>query len=854
MPDDTGEFMLGDIAVTVVLMESDPAAAPPGTTPDISTENWTPALIQEAKTKVADGLAWWKTTLAGVSPAMAADLNFLIDYTYADNPVSTRYEPINRRSDDFQLWIYDFLNEVGYNQTRDFSRDIRSFNDSQRRALGAHWGFTIFVVNSTNDFDEGFAMPGSFARAFAFAGGRFTVVPSGRPKQTFAHETGHMFWARDEYDGEDWLTRRGYYNIQNLNAPHTGYTQLPSIMASNTLLGQAYAEFSSAPSTLAMIGWQDSDGDGIFDVLDVPLSLTGSGRYDAIAGVYRFRGASAVRTLPNRNSSGLQNDITINVVGRAEYRVDGGAWTTAATYDLYATDLDLAIPLAGGSHSIEIRTSDPGTGVTSPVFQGTTHRPTTMQAPGISGFVFSDADTNQLLDNSETGWAGWLVQLVDAGGVPLAMQKSLEPDNYAELVSIGSVLSGVTVQSIGWNANGSVVSMAGDSSTGLRGFGAYSQSNRRYTNVFSSDALLLRIDFATPTSFVSLDAIGTTGVDYGRLEAFDANGNLLERYTTSPLDVSQVERMSIARDLPDIAYVLAKSHLGTEIAFDNLKVGPANSTTSDSAGAYHLPSLPAGTYHVQVAPPATWTGTTLPTRQTVELAEGESTGAVDFAIVGGLSGWHNASNPLDVDGNGTVTPLDALLVINDLNSFGAHALAGNGASAPPYLDTNNNGEVTPLDVLLVINYLNEGEGEGLAAGGSATNGSGNAGNGSGGNGSPNGEQTIVATSQGRRLRDFLNASDRGEWLRANRHERANSGDSSTTPSTSSSGGESRDGEGGSDWDALVLEVARQWLSTQGDDEHHHHDDEEVLELDELDHDHEHDHEHDDDHEHNHEHG
>ena len=30
-------------------------------------------------------------------------------------------------------------------------------------------------------------------------------------------------------------------------------------------------------STLAMLGWQDSDGDGIFDVLDVPHRLTGSG-------------------------------------------------------------------------------------------------------------------------------------------------------------------------------------------------------------------------------------------------------------------------------------------------------------------------------------------------------------------------------------------------------------------------------------------------------------------------------------------------------------------------------------------------------------------------------------------------
>ena len=72
-----------------------------------------------------------------------------------------------------------------------------------------------------------------------------------------------------------------------------------------------------------MIGWQDSDADGVFDVLDVPLTLTGSGYYDPDAEVYRFVGHSAVQTLPNQNTSGLQNDITINEVSVAEYSTDG---------------------------------------------------------------------------------------------------------------------------------------------------------------------------------------------------------------------------------------------------------------------------------------------------------------------------------------------------------------------------------------------------------------------------------------------------------------------------------------------------------------------------------------------------
>lgn len=67
----------------------------------------------------------------------------------------------------------------------------------------------------------------------------------------------------------------------------------------------------------------------------------------------------------------------------------------------------------------------------------------------------------------------------------------------------------------------------------------------------------------------------------------------------------------------------------------------------------------------------------------------------------------NPLNPLDVSGNSIVSPTDALLVINLLNSRIVkwdHAY-----------DTNGDGRASPSDALLVINYLNsraQGEGEG----------------------------------------------------------------------------------------------------------------------------------------------
>ena len=82
--------------------------------------------------------------------------------------------------------------------------------------------------------------------------------------------------------------------------------------------------------------------------------------------------------------------------------------------------------------------------------------------------------------------------------------------------------------------------------------------------------------------------------------------------------------------------------------------------------------------------------------------------------------WQNPVDVYDVDAaesSVAVTPLDALLVINELNSpsisdplTGALPTLGpNTVVQPPYVDVDANGYVSPLDALLVINELNAEE-------------------------------------------------------------------------------------------------------------------------------------------------
>lgn len=724
-PDDTAEFMLGDVLVTVVLMES---------VGQNSTEDWTVGAIHEVQQRVVEGLGWWQDTLAVQHPSSPHALSFQYDWTYAGGEyqdasltdvVSTEYEPIANISDAFQHWMYDFLDVVGYS-TGDFSSDIRALNHAQRLAHNTDWAFTVFVVNDENDPDGEFRCDnvcGTFTKAFAFPGGQFYVTPAGRPASTHAHEAGHIFWAKDEYAGAGSYTdRRGYYNTQNLNHannPAPGFVQAESIMARGNLLSDAYSNHTSSEPSLQMIGWRDLDGDGIFDLLDVPLTLTGSGFVDPEAAepTYRFVGSSSVQTMLNQNSSGLRNDITINEVSRAEYRIDGGEWQTGATFDAntYTADLDLQIELGDSEfHTVEIRTVDDTSGMISPVFQGDTTTAASVMEQGIYGFVWNDQDDNGQFDPGESGLPGWTVRMVSAEGEPLDPD-SVEPDKYSSYPwKLDDVNPEVTLSAIGVNLDGSVYAFSGGyTSTGAKVFGYFVDSSFNGDEdgpgkAWTSESRKLKMDFHPAVTSVSLDAIGDSIGDYARLDVYSAGGQLLDRYTTGQLGIGDVETMTVSRSTPDIEYAIAHGHAGSEVRFDNLRFGPDTNTTTDSSGAYALTNLAAGTYHVEAVAPGSQDP--LPQQQEVTLAEGEAVGSINFD--GQTASWRNPGDPADVNDDQMVTPLDALLLINYINNhLDDLSVPPPPAEPPPYYDVDGNGFVTALDVLYVIDVLN-----GLVAG------------------------------------------------------------------------------------------------------------------------------------------
>jgi hypothetical protein len=115
---------------------------------------------------------------------------------------------------------------------------------------------------------------------------------------------------------------------------------------------------------------------------------------------------------------------------------------------------------------------------------------------------------------------------------------------------------------------------------------------------------------------------------------------------------------------------------------------------------------------IRFTPRAGFLGTTQ-FRYVVSDNEGRPSVPTDVTVRVVVSIFQNLTNRFDVDDDGTVSPLDVLVLINLLNSQ-APSLPVDGLPGPPaYVDINADNRVDPLDVLEVINHINSrGNGEG----------------------------------------------------------------------------------------------------------------------------------------------
>ena len=355
--DDTSEYLMGRIWVNVVLPASTGAA---------STEAWTLQEIADIKREMAEGAAWWTTTLPD------AHLSFTFDWSFADNPVATTLEPISQTPGNDYLWMNDMLAVLAPGTTGTTDERLRAYADLTRRATNSDWAYTVFVADDTNDADHMFAgSSGLFA--YAMLGGPMVVMTYHNDgwgiddmAMVFAHETAHMFYTLDEYAGSGAVYGdfSGYLNVQNLNAVDgnpSPATIVPSLMGETDKQRIAYDGHTSSPTSLQMLGYRDTDADGILDILDtLPTVATTVQSSDAATGAIQILATAGIVPRANNNPNGEGHAISLNTVSAIQYKVDEGVWLDLpAQNGAYDGPQETAVlqlaGLAGGSHHIYLR-------------------------------------------------------------------------------------------------------------------------------------------------------------------------------------------------------------------------------------------------------------------------------------------------------------------------------------------------------------------------------------------------------------------------------------------------------------------------------------------------------------------
>lgn len=198
------------------------------------------------------------------------------------------------------------------------------------------------------------------------------------------------------------------------------------------------------------------------------------------------------------------------------------------------------------------------------------------------------------------------------------------------------------------------------------------------------------------------DAIGTDGPFLRGPSDVD-----LFRFTPTVSGIHQFD-VTAAGDLTVDPFVRVFQRDGTELAF--------NDDSGDTANSQVLVDLQADTEYLVTTSSSGEAGRSYDPLTGHGLVAGATQGAYEIEVsrfTGNETPFQNPELAFDVNGDGFVIPLDALIVINALNSGGSGSLPRTpGDEAPPFLDVSGDNFFSPLDAILVINFLNSAPAEG----------------------------------------------------------------------------------------------------------------------------------------------
>ena len=256
----TSVYMLGDIGVSLLLMESEQTGECVG--PNYP-EDWTTAERNKSYYEVAEGLG----NLARL--ALPYDR---VTYWMAETSVlSTSIEPIQHNHTD-STWVSEAMNDLGFTSGNYVTR-MRSLCNARRAEpqFAFDWWLITFMIRDVCDSDRRFS-DGAIAFG-SYYGPRMTlpykngyIYSENELDDVARHEVCHLFGAADEYYATDCYAPWGYLRVPNTNDIDCNHTE-PCTMYN-------CMDSTLCTYTRGQIGWMDSDEppDYAYDPIDHPSS------------------------------------------------------------------------------------------------------------------------------------------------------------------------------------------------------------------------------------------------------------------------------------------------------------------------------------------------------------------------------------------------------------------------------------------------------------------------------------------------------------------------------------------------------------------------------------------------------
>jgi hypothetical protein len=428
---DVSEFLLGKVYVKVFFLESNEISP--------NAENWTEMEKAHCKKALETALAELRKrfikefeTMQGTKKLPpGVHLDFTIDYETVEisvEPIRLNGSGVRFSTGDLKIWVNEVMALKGFSDKTPplgrhpilpyppYQYNVAEYASHLRNISGTDWAVIIFFYDNSNDTDGKFANGRSAGPPMGLGGpGLHFSNNRGRPfieRQKTAedpasylgmiHEFLHVWYAIDEHPANKHFREDaviGYLGGQNLNYKmRKGYKC--SMYSANLYWPRL------CPYTKQHIGWADSDGDNIPDILDVLPIVTVSPI--AEAGSLTYKGKAISPPFPNKNpySEGgsikpphdlsvvlhlvpaserrvgimhrfrkvpafkppfpwTRNDITINEIILVEYRVSQGEkvvreWTKAqpddGAYDEAVEDFTFTLEaLSPGTYTLEVR-------------------------------------------------------------------------------------------------------------------------------------------------------------------------------------------------------------------------------------------------------------------------------------------------------------------------------------------------------------------------------------------------------------------------------------------------------------------------------------------------------------------